>query len=173
MGAGLAVAAALVVYILIFGRVLLSESAAATGVASAIATPSAAAALTTGGMDSANHASTNAAAFVFPDDCAPTRLGQAPTYFREACKTLESDPRLVTPAPSRPYAMASTRVASNIRSGPDTRFPVLTTTSPGARIQLVGYAVNRGYVWYLTNFGGWIRSDLLVEPPGDLPMVGM
>jgi uncharacterized protein YraI len=72
----------------------------------------------------------------------------------------------------RPYAVTTTRVASNIRSGPDTRFPVLTTTPPGARVQLVGYTISRGYVWYLTNFGGWIRSDLLTESPLYLPMVG-
>lgn len=175
VGVGLAVAAALAIYILIFGRVLLSESAAATGIASATVTAHGAVEAGSKAPPSAGtiSAAPASADFVFPDDCTPSRIDQAPTYFREACKTLESDPRLITPASSRPYALASTRVASNIRSGPDTRFPVLTTTPPGARIQLVGYTVNRGYVWFLTNFGGWIRSDLLIEPPGDLPSVGM
>ncbi|MCS6827471.1 MAG: DnaJ domain-containing protein [Caldilinea sp.] len=110
-------------------------------------------------------------ALTFPEDCVPAVLEAAPAYFREACKTLEPEFKDVTH--TRPYALATTRVASNIRSGPDTRFPVLTTAPPGARIQLVGYTVSRGYVWFLTNFGGWIRGDLLTEPPMDLPPVGM
>lgn len=116
-------------------------------------------------------ASTVSETLTFPEDCTPDVLDAAPTYFREACKTLKPEFKDVTPA--RPYALATTRVASNLRSGPDTRFPVLTTAPPGTRIQLVGYTVSRGYVWFLTNFGGWIRGDLLTEPPMDLPPVGM
>ncbi|GIV75028.1 MAG: hypothetical protein KatS3mg049_3584 [Caldilinea sp.] len=115
--------------------------------------------------------STTSETLTFPEDCIPDMLEAAPAYFREACKTLEPEFKDVTPA--RPYALATTRVASNIRSGPDTRFPVLTTAPPGTRVQLVGYTVSRGYVWFLTNFGGWIRGDLLTEPPMDLPPVGM
>lgn len=110
-------------------------------------------------------------ALTFPEDCIPDVLEDAPAYFREACKTLE--PEFKARTPTHPYAVVTTRVASNIRSGPDTRFPVLTTAPPGTQIQLVGYTVSRGYVWFLTNFGGWIRGDLLAEPPMDLPPVGM
>jgi len=112
-------------------------------------------------------------AIVFPGDCTSAQIATAPTYFQEACKTLQDRPRAATPSPSRQFALTTTRVASNIRSGPDTRFPVLTTAPPGTRLQLVGYTVSRNYVWYITNFGGWIRSDLLTDAPEFLPMVGM
>lgn len=166
MGVGMAVVFVLAIYLFLSGRLFLSNSPTtlverATEAVSGRAT-----------TYNAGAAETEERAFVFPDDCTPARLESAPAYFREACKTLEHDPQVTTPAPVRPYAVTTTRVASNIRSGPDTRFPVLTTTSPGARIQLVGYTISRGYVWYLTNFGGWIRSDLLTESPLYLPMIG-
>ena len=163
-GMGLAVAAALIVYGLIFNRIVLPETtvaSAAIAQAAAGAQPGAPAELPV-----------KAATVVFPDDCADAQAAGAPTYFQEACKTLEEQPTLATPQPARSFALTTTRVASNIRSGPDTRFPVLTTAPPGARLQLAGYTVSRGYVWYVTNFGGWIRSDLLTEAPMYLPMVG-
>ncbi|MFO7632990.1 MAG: DnaJ domain-containing protein [Caldilinea sp.] len=162
-GVGLVVAAALAVYILLFGQVILSDSVTASVDTATEQTPRRAASVSIAPADAED------ASFVFPDDCTLARLGTAPSYFREACKTLESDPQLVTP--SHPLALATTRVASNIRSGPDTRFPVLTTAPSGARVQLVGYTISRGYVWYLTNFGGWIRSDLLIDAPTFLPQV--
>ena len=165
-GVGMAATLALAIYLLLLGRLLLSDSPVATAEMAATATPVRAAAQQAAPAESDEHV------LVFPGDCTPARLANAPAYFREACKTLEHDPQVTTPAPTRPYAVTTTRVASNIRSGPDIRFPILTTTPPGARVQLVGYTVNRGYVWYLTNFGGWIRSDLLTESPLYLPVVG-
>jgi len=166
MGMWAAVAVALALYVLLLSRLILPGGATGGAEISANATPGLAAAVNAAPVE------TGEQTFAFPDDCTPARLEHAPIYFREACKTLEHDPGVTTPAPSRPYALTTTRVASNIRSGPDTRFPILTTTPPGARVQLVGYTVSRGYVWYLTNFGGWIRSDLLTESPLYLPMVG-
>jgi curved DNA-binding protein CbpA len=150
--------------------VLMTQTLASNGGASTTSDP-----LESSGERSVRTASAPAGAapdaLTFPEDCVPAVLEAAPAYFREACKTLEPEFKDVTH--TRPYALATTRVASNIRSGPDTRFPVLTTAPPGARIQLVGYTVSRGYVWFLTNFGGWIRGDLLTEPPMDLPPVGL
>ena len=166
MGVGMAVAFALAIYLLVLGQLLVSDSPVATAEMAVTATPGRDAALNVAPPESDKRA------LVFPDDCASTQLETAPAYFRAACKTLEHDPQVTTPAPTRPYAVIETRVASNIRSGPDTRFPVLTTAPPGARVQLVGYTISRGYVWFLTNFGGWIRSDLLTESPLFLPMVG-
>lgn len=168
MGVGMAVVLMLAIYLLLSGRLLLSNSPTSFVERATEAAPGRA----TTYNANAGAAETEERAFVFPGDCTPARLESAPAYFREACKTLEHDPQVTTPAPVRPYAVTTTRVASNIRSGPDTRFPVLTTTPPGARVQLVGYTISRGYVWYLTNFGGWIRSDLLTESPLYLPMVG-
>lgn len=167
LGVGMAVILVVAVYVLASGRMLLSDSPTATTETSAE--------VRTGHATARSAVTTEVEerAFVFPGDCTPSLLDVAPEYFREACKTLERDPQRSTSAPARAYALTTTRVASNIRSGPDTRFPILTTTPPGARIQLVGYTVNRGYVWYLTNFGGWIRSDLLTESPLHLPMIGV
>ncbi|HQY90152.1 DnaJ domain-containing protein [Caldilinea sp.] len=169
-GMGLAVAAALMVYALIFSRVVLPDVTAAPAEATRV-TPASRVA-----RDAANLSGDAAAqddAIVFPGDCTSAQIATAPTYFQEACKTLQDRPRAATPSPSRQFALTTTRVASNIRSGPDTRFPVLTTAPPGTRLQLVGYTVSRNYVWYITNFGGWIRSDLLTDAPEFLPMVGM
>ncbi|MBE2237928.1 MAG: DnaJ domain-containing protein [Caldilineaceae bacterium] len=165
-GMGLAVVAALMVYALIVSRVVLPDVAAA---------PSAAARVAPAALDAAQLPGEAAAqddAITFPSDCTPAQIATAPAYFQEACKTLQDRPRAATPSPSRQFALTTTRVASNIRSGPDTRFPVLTTAPPGTRLQLVGYAISRNYVWYITNFGGWIRSDLLTDAPEFLPMVG-
>ena len=109
--------------------------------------------------------------FSFPEDCTSELLAAAPTYLREACKTVGEGADRVAPATAAPFHMTTTRVASNIRRGPDTRYPVLTTAAPGTRLQLVGYTRSRGYVWYLTNFGGWIRADLVSEAPDHLPLV--
>ena len=108
---------------------------------------------------------------VFPEDCMAVQVDGAPLYFQEACKTLVAEARPT--ATQRVQVSATTRFPSNIRSGPDTRFPVLATTAPGAQLQLVGYTVNQGYVWFLTSYGGWIRGDLLMEPPGGLPEIGL
>jgi hypothetical protein len=167
-GLVLAVAAALSVYALIFNRVVLPE----TTVASAVIAQAESSAPVAAGAQPGVAAPDKDATIVFPDDCADAQAASAPTYFQEACKTLDEQPALATPPPERPFALTTTRVASNIRSGPDTRFPVLTTAPPGARLQLAGYTISRGYVWYVTNFGGWIRSDLLTEAPAYLPMVG-
>ncbi len=164
-GLVLAVAAALVVYALIFNRIVLPETMVASAVVAQVE-PSAPGAQP--GVASA--AQSSGTTVVFPDDCA--EAANAPTYFQEACKTLEEQSVRATPPPERPFALTTTRVASNIRSGPDTRFPVLTTAPPGTRLQLAGYTISRGYVWFVTNFGGWIRSDLLTEAPAYLPMVG-
>lgn len=169
-GLVLAVAAALVVYALIFNRVVLPETTVASAVVAQVESSAPVAAGAQPGV--ASVAPDTGAMIVFPDDCADAQAADAPTYFQEACKTLEEQPALATPQPERTFALTTTRVASNIRSGPDTRFPVLTTAPPGARLQLAGYTISRGYVWYVTNFGGWIRSDLLTEAPAYLPMVG-
>ena len=165
-GMVLAVAAAVAVYALIFSRMVLLDATAAAP----------APAVTESAVRTVRAVVTPAAetegALAFPADCASAQAATAPTYFQEACKTLDDQLELATPAAARTFAMTTTRVASNIRSGPDTRFPVLTTAPPGARLQLAGYTVSRGYVWFVTNFGGWIRSDLLTEAPMYLPLVG-
>ncbi len=166
-GMALAIAAALAVYALIFSRMVLSD---ATAAAPEPAVTESAAARTVRAV--ATPAAETAGAFAFPADCASAQAATAPTYFQEACKTLGDQATLATPASARTFALTTTRVASNIRSGPDTRFPVLTTAPPGTRLQLAGYTVSRGYVWFVTNFGGWIRSDLLTEAPMYLPLVG-
>jgi curved DNA-binding protein CbpA len=166
MGVGVAVVFVLAIYLLLSGQLLLSNSP------TTLVERATEAAVGRTSTHNAGAVETEERAFVFPGDCTLARLETAPAYFREACKTLEHNPQMTMPAPVRPYAVTTTRVASNIRSGPDTRFPVLTTTPPGARVQLVGYTISRGYVWYLTNFGGWIRSDLLTEAPLYLPMIG-
>lgn len=167
-GMALAVAAALVVYALIFSRMVLSDATAAAPTPLATEPPAArtARALVAPAREE------NANALTFPGDCTSPRAATAPGYFQEACKTLDAPALAATPAAARAFALTTTRVASNIRSGPDTRFPVLTTAPPGARLQLVGYTVSRGYVWFVTNFGGWIRSDLLSEAPMYLPKIG-
>ena len=152
--------AALVLYALLFGRVILPATAQDTAGAS----PAAVAgepAESNGGVE----------VFSFPEDCTSELLTAAPVYLREACKTVGVGTDRVAPATAAPFHMTTTRVASNIRRGPDTRYPVLTTAAPGTRIQLVGYTRSRGYVWYLTNFGGWIRADLVSEAPDHLPLV--
>lgn len=164
-GVGLVVVAGLVLYALLFGRMILSETREAPADAVSMAESETAPAE----IAAADGDSTT---FYFPEDCTSDLLAQAPAYFRAACRTLEDEPHAATPAPARPFALTTTRVASNIRSGPDTRFPVLTTAPAGSPIQLVGYTISRGYVWYLTNFGGWIRSDLVTDIPDFLPMVG-
>lgn len=164
-GMALAVGAALAVYALIFNRIVLPDVTVVSAETRATATNTAPASQPPLTVD-------KDIAIVFPDDCTDAQGANIPTYFREACKTLEEQPDLATPIPGRPFAQTTTRVASNIRSGPDTRFPVLTTAPPGTRLQLSGYTVSRGYVWFVTNFGGWVRSDLLTEAPTYLPMVG-
>jgi len=166
-GMALAIAAALAVYALIFSRMVLSDATAAAP--EPVVTESAAARTV---RAVATPAAETAGAFAFPADCTSAQAATAPTYFQEACKTLGDQAALATPASARTFALTTTRVASNIRSGPDTRFPVLTTAPPGTRLQLAGYTVSRGYVWFVTNFGGWIRSDLLTEAPMYLPLVG-
>jgi len=165
-GMALAVAAAVTVYALIFSRMVLSDVTAATP--EPVVTESVARtvrAVVTPAVETEG-------SLAFPADCASAQAAMTPTYFQEACKTLDAQVELVTPASMRTFALTATRVASNIRSGPDTRFPVLTTAPPGTRLQLAGYTVSRGYVWFLTNFGGWVRSDLLMEAPMYLPLVG-
>ncbi len=152
--------AALVLYALLFGRVILPATAQDT----AGAAPAAVAGEPVAGSGGAE-------AFSFPEDCTSELLAAAPVYLREACKTVGAGADRVAPATAAPFHMTTTRVASNIRRGPDTRYPVLTTAAPGTRIQLVGYTRSRGYVWYLTNFGGWIRADLVTEAPDHLPLV--
>lgn len=164
-GMALAVGAALAVYALLFNRIVLPDVTVVSAEARATATNSTPASQPPLTVD-------KDITIVFPDDCTDAQGANVPTYFREACKTLEEQPDLATPIPGRPFAQTTTRVASNIRSGPDTRFPVLTTAPPGTRLQLSGYTVSRGYVWFVTNFGGWVRSDLLTEAPTYLPMVG-
>ncbi|HHW88258.1 MAG TPA: DnaJ domain-containing protein [Chloroflexi bacterium] len=167
-GVALAMATALVVYGLIFSRMVLSDATAAAPAPLAVEPPAArtARALVAPASEEVTDALT------FPGDCASPLAATAPLYFQEACKTLTTPAAAATPAAARAFALTTTRVASNIRSGPDTRFPVLTTAPPGAQLQLVGYTVSRGYVWFVTNFGGWIRSDLLTEAPMHLPMIG-
>lgn len=164
-GVALAVAAALVLYALIFSRLVLSDATVAAPAATATAAHTARTVVAPASEE-------NVDALTFPGDCASPRVATAPRYFQEACKTLDAPVLAATPAAARAFALTTTRVASNIRSGPDTRFPVLTTAPPGARLQLVGYTVSRGYVWFVTNFGGWIRSDLLSEAPMHLPKIG-
>ncbi|MCB9118806.1 MAG: DnaJ domain-containing protein [Caldilinea sp.] len=148
--------AALVLYGLLFGRVILPATAQDTSDAAVSAPAEVAAA---------------PELFSFPEDCTSELLAAAPTYLREACKTVGEGADRVAPATAAPFHMTTTRVASNIRRGPDTRYPVLTTAAPGTRLQLVGYTRSRGYVWYLTNFGGWIRADLVSETSDHLPLV--
>lgn len=167
-GMALAVMAALVAYILIFSRMVLLNATAAAPAPLATQQPAARAVRAL--VSLASEESTGA--LTFPGDCASPRAATAPRYFQEACKTLDAPALATTPAAARVFALTTTRVASNIRSGPDTRFPVLTTAPPGERLQLVGYTVSRGYVWFVTNFGGWIRSDLLSEAPMYLPKIG-
>lgn len=166
-GMALVIAAALAVYALIFSRMILPDATAAAP------EPAATAATTVRTVRTvATPAAEDEGSLAFPADCVSTQVATAPTYFQEACKTLDAQVELATPASVRTFALTATRVASNIRSGPDTRFPVLTTAPPGTRLQLAGYTVSRGYVWFVTNFGGWIRSDLLTEAPMYLPLVG-
>ncbi len=154
--------AALVLYALLFGRVILPATAQDTGNAAAAASA----------PDEAVRAQAGSARlFEFPADCATDLLAQAPTYLREACKTVDAGAGQAASATPAPFHLTTTRVASNIRSGPDTRYPVLTTAAPGTRIQLVGYTRSRGHVWYRTNFGGWIRGDLVLDAPDHLPLV--
>ncbi len=156
--------AALLLYGLLFGRVILPATAQDTG----DAVPAAAASA----PDNAVRAPAGGAPlFEFPADCATDLLAQAPTYLREACKTVDPGADRTAVATAAPFHLTTTRVASNIRSGPDTRYPVLTTAAPGTRIQLVGYTRSRGHVWYRTNFGGWIRGDLVTDAPDHLPLV--
>lgn len=166
-GMALAVAAALMVYALIFSRMVLSDVTAASPAPTATPPGERTARALVAPADEED-----AGDLTFPDDCTSPQAATAPRYFQEACKTLDVQAGLATPDAPRAFALTTTRVASNIRSGPDTRFPVLTTAPPGARLQLVGYTVSRGYVWFVTNFGGWIRSDLLTEAPMHLPLIG-
>ena len=152
--------AALVLYVLLFGRVLLPATAQDTVAVSP--TPLG---------DAAMAAAGSIEGFSFPADCTSSLRVAAPAYLREACRTVEAGTERVAPLTAAPFYLTTTRVASNIRRGPDTRYPVLTTAAPGTRIQLTGYTLSRGYVWYLTNFGGWIRADLLSEAPDHLPLV--
>lgn len=165
-GMVLVVAAAVAVYALIFNRMVLSDATAAAP------EPAVTASVARTVRAVATPAAETEGSLAFPADCASAQAATAPTYFQEACKTLDDQVALATPAAARTFALTTTRVASNIRSGPDTRFPVLTTAPPGTRLQLAGYTVSRGYVWFVTNFGGWIRSDLLTEAPMYLPLVG-
>lgn len=167
-GVALVVATALAVYALIFSRMVLSDATVATSAPMATEPPAA----RTARALVAPTSEEVSGALTFPGDCTSPLAATAPLYFQEACKTLHTPATSATPAAARAFALTTTRVASNIRSGPDTRFPVLTTAPPGARLQLVGYTVSRGYVWFVTNFGGWIRSDLLTEAPMHLPMLG-
>ncbi|MFN3979288.1 MAG: J domain-containing protein, partial [Caldilinea sp.] len=91
MGVGMAVVFVLAIYLLLSGRLFLSNSPTtlverATEAASGRAT-----------TYNAGAAETEERAFVFPGDCTPARLESAPAYFREACKTLEHDPQVTTP----------------------------------------------------------------------------
>ena len=47
-------------------------------------------------------------------------LAAAPTYLREACKTVDEGADRVAPATAAPFHMTTARVASNVRRGPDT-----------------------------------------------------
>lgn len=167
-GMALAVAAALIVYALVFSRMVLSDVTAASPAPTATKSPGeriARALIAPAGEE-------DVGALTFPDDCTAPQAVHSPLYFQEACKTLAGQVGSAMPDAVHTFALTTTRVASNIRSGPDTRFPVLTTAPPGARLQLVGYTVSRGYVWFVTNFGGWVRSDLLTDAPMYLPMIG-
>lgn len=165
-GMALAVAAVFAVYALIFSRMVLSDATAAAP------EPAATASTVRVGRAVATPAAELEGSLAFPADCTSAQAATLPAYFQEACKTLDGQVQEATPAAARTFALTTTRIASNIRSGPDTRFPVLTTAPPGTRLQLAGYTVSRGYVWFVTNFGGWIRSDLLTEAPTYLPMIG-
>ena len=151
---------ALALYGLLLGQVLLSDTGWGLRPTATLPAPNA--------VDAPQQSASQP--LLFPEDCTVVRLDGAPLYFQEACKTLAAEARPT--ATQRVRVSATTRVSSNIRSGPDTRFPVLATTAPGAQLQLVGYTVNQGYVWFLTSYGGWIRGDLLTEPPGQLPEIG-
>ncbi len=110
--------------------------------------------------------------FLFPDDCARLPATGVPSYLREACRAAWVRP---DPAPARLSAdtafFTATRTASNIRTGPGTSFPILTTVAPNVLLRLTGYNVDGRHVWYQTGFGGWIRSDLVRDAPEGLPFV--
>ncbi|MCB0049667.1 MAG: hypothetical protein KDE24_09015, partial [Caldilinea sp.] len=92
--------AALVLYGLLFGRVILPATAQDTSDAAVSAPAEVAAA---------------PELFSFPEDCTSELLAAAPTYLREACKTVDEGADRVAPATAAPFHMTTTRVASNIR----------------------------------------------------------
>jgi hypothetical protein len=124
-GMVLAVAAAVAVYALIFSRMVLPDAScirASTGGDGICRAHSARCRYTPPPLTEG--------ALAFPADCASAQAANAPTYFQEACKTLEDQLESGDASGCDTFAMTTTRVASNIRSGPDTRFPVLTTAPP-------------------------------------------
>jgi hypothetical protein len=77
---------------------------------------------------------------------------------------------LPTPTPLPPAVPPSVTVNANLRSGPDTTFPIIGGTIAGQAINIV--ARTEAGDWFLLDNGGWVASFLVANPPNivDVPV---
>ncbi len=87
---------------------------------------------------------------------APTTVTTTPTA---------TGPILVpTPAAAtQPAQASSVTVNANLRSGPNTTFPVIGGTTAGQAITIV--ARNEDGTWFQLDNGGWVAASLVANPP--------
>jgi len=66
-------------------------------------------------------------------------------------------------AAAQPAQPPSVTVDANLRSGPDTTFPIIGGTVTGQIINIV--ARNAEGSWFLLDNGGWVSANLVANPP--------
>jgi cytoskeleton protein RodZ len=74
-----------------------------------------------------------------------------------------------TPIPTPPPAPATVNTGANLRAGPGTDYPILAGLGVGQQITITG--INADATWYQLSDGSWVFSQLVDNPPANLPVV--